>query len=150
MHVTHRFCKSPHKPLCYDTSVPIFGTGWYCNDGANVKDMICDDAVIPAGCTDESGLTYDHGADRWVCKHPFAKSTDDEDAAVNDADVAAALVTSSSSTDITTKDGPSFVLVVVGLLGAAMMALKVALQRRHRGLLRRHHYSAVDATPFVA
>ena len=61
---------------------------------------------------------------------------------------ATALVTNSSSTDTITKGGPSFVLVVVGLLGVAMMALQVALQRRHRGagLLRRHHYSEVEAT----
>ena len=53
-----------------------------------------------------------------------------------------------SSTGTMTKGGPSFVLVVVGLLGVAMMALQVALQRRHRGagLLRRHHYSEVEAT----
>ena len=58
-----------------------------------------------------------------------------------------ALVTSSSKGTIV-KGGPSFVLVVVGLLGVAMMALQVALQRRHRGagLLRRHHYSEVEAT----
>ena len=58
---------------------------------------------------------------------------------------ASSLVTSSSSTGNTT-GGPSFVLVVVGLLGAAMMALTVVVQRHHRGLLRRHQYSAVDAT----
>ena len=46
----------------------------------------------------------------------------------------------------TTKGDPSFVFVVVGLLGAAMLALKVVLQRRHRGLLRRHQYNEVDAT----
>ena len=51
----------------------------------------------------------------------------------------------SSSTGTITNGGYSFVLVVGGLLGAAMMALKV-VQRRHRGLLRRHQYSEVDAT----
>ena len=58
---------------------------------------------------------------------------------------ATALVTNSSSTDTITKGGPSFVLVVVGLLGAAMMMLKV-VKRRHRGLLRRNQYREVDAT----
>ena len=53
------------------------------------------------------------------------------------ADVVAVLLTSSSSTGTSTKDRPSFVLVVVSLLGAAMMVLKVALQRRHRGPLVR-------------
>ena len=62
-----------------------------------------------------------------------------------EAHAASSLLTSSSSTGTTTKSGPSFVLVVVGLLGAAMMALKV-VQLRYRGLLRRHHYSDVDAT----
>ena len=47
----------------------------------------------------------------------------------------------------TTHGGPSFLLIVVGLLGAAMMAMKVARQqRRHRGLLRRHQYNEVDNT----
>ena len=53
------------------------------------------------------------------------------------ADVVAVLLTSSSSTGTSTKDRPSFVMVVVSLLGAAMMVLKVALQRRHRGPLVR-------------
>ena len=60
---------------------------------------------------------------------------------------AAALGTSSSPGTNTTKGGPSFVLIVVGLLGAAMMiAMTVALQRRHRGLLRRRQYSEVIDT----
>ena len=59
---------------------------------------------------------------------------------------AVASLLTSSSTGNTTKGGHSFVLVVVGLLGAAMMALKV-VKGRHRGLLRRHQYSDVDATP---
>ena len=55
------------------------------------------------------------------------------------------LVTWSSLTGNTTKGGPSFVFIVVGLLGAAMIAMKV-VQRRHRVLLRHHQYSEVDAT----
>ena len=53
-------------------------------------------------------------------------------------------MTWSSSTG-NASDGQSFVLVVYGLLGAAMIAMKV-VQRRHRVLLRRHQYSEVDAT----
>ena len=53
-------------------------------------------------------------------------------------------MTWSSSTG-NASDGQSFVLVVFGLLGAAMLALKV-VQRRHRVLLRRHQNSEVDAT----
>ena len=58
-----------------------------------------------------------------------------------------ALVTRSSATGTITKGGgPSFVVVVVSLLGAAaMIALKV-VQRRHRVLLRRYQYSEVDVT----
>ena len=60
---------------------------------------------------------------------------------------AASLLTSSSSTGITTKDGPSFGLVVAGLLGTAMLVMQV-VQRRHRGLFRRNQYNEVDtATP---
>ena len=60
---------------------------------------------------------------------------------------ASLLVTRSSSMGATTHGGPSFLLIVVGLLGAAMMAMKVARQqRRHRGLLRRHQYNEVDNT----
>ena len=58
-----------------------------------------------------------------------------------------AQVTSSSSMGGTNKAGYSCVFFGFGQLGAAMMALKVALQRRHRGLLRRHQYSEVDASP---
>ena len=103
-----------------------------------------------------AAASADHDADHWVCKNSFAKSADYEDdgyGAVNDADVVAPLLASSPSTDTTTKDGPSFVLVVVGLLGVAMMALKVALQRRHRGLLRRQrggcysHRGLIDREP---
>ena len=54
------------------------------------------------------------------------------------AHAAASLVTSSSTGN--TID--PFVVVVVGLLGAAMTML---YNSRHRGLLRRHHYSEVDA-----
>ena len=59
------------------------------------------------------------------------------------AHAASLLSTSSSLTGNTTKSGPSFVLVVVGLLGAAMIAMKVG---RPRGLFRRHQYKEVDAT----
>ena len=42
--------------------------------------------------------------------------------------------------------GPSFGVVVVGLLGAALMVKKVVTSRHSRGVaLRRHQYSAVDA-----
>ena len=44
----------------------------------------------------------------------------------------------------TTQGGPVFVVVVVGLLGAALMTL---YRFRHRGLfLHRHHYHEVEAT----
>jgi hypothetical protein len=66
-----------------------------------------------------------------------------------EAHAAASLVTSSSSTSNSTTGGPSFVLVVVGLLGAAIIVMTVVLQRRHRGLLRRHQYNEVDATPIA-
>ena len=46
--------------------------------------------------------------------------------------VATALVTSSSPGTNTTKGGLSFVVVVVGLLGAAMLAMTVVVQRRHQ------------------
>ena len=52
----------------------------------------------------------------------------------------------STHSTITEGGGPSVVVVVVGTLGAALLALTVVLQRRHRGLLRRHQYSEVDAT----
>ena len=58
------------------------------------------------------------------------------------AHAAASLVTS-FFTGTNTNGGYSFVLVVVGLLGAAMTTL---YNSRHRGLLRRHQYSEVDAT----
>ena len=59
-----------------------------------------------------------------------------------EAHAASSLVTSSSSTSDTTKGGHSF--VVVSLLGAAMIAMTVVLQRPHRVLLRRHQYNEVD------
>ena len=62
------------------------------------------------------------------------------------AHMPSSLLTSSSSTGTTTNGRHSFVLVVVGLLVAAMMVLKMIVQHRHRGLLRRHQYSEVDAT----
>jgi hypothetical protein len=71
---------------------------------------------------------------------------DDPDACIGGG---CASLTRSSWTGTSTQGGPSFVLVVVGLLGAAMLMamMTVALQRRrHRGVLRRHHYSEVDAT----
>ena len=52
------------------------------------------------------------------------------------------LLTTSSLTG-NTNGGHSFVLVVVGLLGAAMIAMKV-VQRRHRVLLRLNQYSNPD------
>ena len=61
---------------------------------------------------------------------------------------AAALVYDASS--LTRNDeggGPSFGLVVAGLLGTAMLVMQV-VQRRHRGLFRRNQYNEVDtATP---
>ena len=42
--------------------------------------------------------------------------------------------------------GPSFVVVVVGLLGAALMVRKVVTSRHRDVALRRHQYSEVDAT----
>ena len=56
------------------------------------------------------------------------------------------LLTSSSTGN--TNGGHSFVLVVVGLLGAAMISMKV-VQRRHRVFLRRNQYSEVDAMATV-
>ena len=41
---------------------------------------------------------------------------------------------------------PSFVVVVVGLLGAAMMARKVVKSRHDGVALRRRQYSEVDPT----
>ena len=60
-----------------------------------------------------------------------------------EAHAASSLLTLRSSTSNATKSGHSFVLVVVSLIGAAMMALKV-VQRRHRGLLHRNQYNEVD------
>ena len=54
----------------------------------------------------------------------------------------ASLVTTSSTTSTTTNGGHSFVLIVISLLGAAMATL---YNSRHRGLLRRHQYRAMDA-----
>ena len=56
--------------------------------------------------------------------------------------VVVSLLTTSSSTG-NTDGGHSFVLVVLGLLGAAMILMKV-VQRRHRVLLRRNQYSNPD------
>ena len=67
-----------------------------------------------------------------------------------EAHAASSLVTwSSTSTSNTITGGPSFVVVVVGLvLGAALLTL---YRFRHRGLLlRRHHYTAVDAATATA
>ena len=75
---------------------------------------------------------------------PTPSSPTTAEAAKADADVA--IVTSSSSMGNTTKSGHSFVLVVVGLLGAAMIAMKVVLQRHRRVFLRRHQYNEVNAT----
>ena len=71
---------------------------------------------------------------------------DDPDACLGGG--CASLTRLSLTMGTSTKGGSSFVWVVVGLLGAAMlMAMTtVVLQRRHRGLLRRHQYSEVDAT----
>ena len=79
-------------------------------------------------CVKGSG---DNGGD---CKLP----TDNPE-----AHAASSLLTLRSSTSNATKSGHSFVLVVVSLIGAAMMALKV-VQRRHRGLLHRNQYNEVD------
>ena len=68
---------------------------------------------------------------------------DDPDACLGGG--CSSLTRSSLTGTITQGSGSSFVWVVVGLLGAAMMALTV-VQRRHRGLLRRNQYSEVDAT----
>ena len=59
---------------------------------------------------------------------------------------AASSLLTSSSTGTTTNGGHSFVLIVVGLLGTAMITMKVVLPRRHRVLLHRHQYSEVDTT----
>ena len=58
--------------------------------------------------------------------------------------VVVSLLTTSSSTG-NTNGGHSFVLVVVGLLGAAMMAVKVVTSR-HGVAFRRNQYSEVYAT----
>ena len=93
--------------------------------------------IINDKCTVGNGACYSG----LTCLDKYCTlKEDDQDGAVT------SLVTKSSSTINTTKGGPSFVLVVVGLLGAAMLALAVVLQRRHRVLLRHHQYSEVDAT----
>ena len=80
----------------------------------------------------------------WVCLGTCTLPTDNPEA---HGAAASLLVTRSFSMGATTHGGPSFLLIVVGLLGAAMMAMKVARQqRRHRGLLRRHQYNEVDNT----
>ena len=60
-----------------------------------------------------------------------------------EAHAASSLLTLSFTSSSNTKDGPAFVVVVVGLLGAALTKL---YHSRHRGLLRRHQYNEVDAT----
>ena len=60
-----------------------------------------------------------------------------------EAHAAASLVTWSSLTGNATKGSHSVVLVVVGLLVAAMIATKV-VQHRHRVLLHRNQYSEVN------
>ena len=60
-----------------------------------------------------------------------------------EAHAAASLVTWSSLTGNATKGSHSVVLVVIGLLVAAMIATKV-VQHRHRVLLHRNQYSEVN------
>jgi hypothetical protein len=110
------------------------------NDGVDCTDMGGTCNVGQANCY--PGLTC--GAPTFGAETIGAAKTCQLKEDDPNAHAAAALVMSSSSTGA--KGGPSFVLIVLGLLGAAVIALKVA-QRRHRGLLRRHQYNEVDATP---
>lgn len=88
----HDNCKLPdHYPEYYkaDEHDLTFGTGWYCNDKKDVKDMTCDEANIDTGCTGtgDQHVTYKSGS--WECDKSLDKSADDqdEDAAINGASV---------------------------------------------------------------
>lgn len=83
------------------------------------------------------GLTCVKESDLWLPHGTCQLKADDPNA---DA-AAAALVPSSSSTGTTTMQGVSSFVFVAG--AAAMIAMMVV---RHRGLLHRHQYSAVEAT----
>ena len=90
-------------------------------------------------CVGNNVRNYYTGTLKGTCQ----LNTDDPN-----AHAASSLVTS-SLTGNTTKSGHSFVLVVVGLLGAAMIAMKVVLQRQRRVFLRRHQYNTRVFKPIV-
>ena len=66
-----------------------------------------------------------------ICAKAICELKEDDS---NSHATVAALLTSSSTGNTTQGGGPSVVLVMVGFLGAVMLALKVASRRRHRGL----------------
>ena len=78
----------------------------------------------------------------YTCeKQPYPACVDPID------DYGASLLRDSSSSTRNDEGGdPSFVVVVVGLLGAAMMARKVVKSRHDGVALRRRQYSEVDPT----
>ena len=104
---------------------------------------IFDDKVNVPDCLD-IGSTCEVGAGACYPGLVCAGSTCTLPTDNPEAHAASSLVTSSSSTSTILTGDHSFVLVVVGLLGAAMTTL---YNSRHRGLfLRRHQYNEVDAT----
>ena len=113
------------------------------DDGDDNVNDICFD--LNEGCNPGTGQCYPGlhcvytGVVGFANKYACQLQTDNPEAHA----ATASLVTSSSSTGTTTKGGRSF--VSIGLLGAAMMVMKIVLQRRRGGLLRRHQYNEVNA-----
>ena len=67
----HTGCSWPSYPEYYTETHdnPLtFGTGWYCNDGQDVKNMECDEAYISQGCTGD-GQLVEYTDSYWQCKN---------------------------------------------------------------------------------
>ena len=78
---------------------------------------------------------------KYTCEtHPYPNT------ACNSPTGGFSLLNEFSATRNADGGGPSFGLVVVGLLGAALMARKVVTSRHSSVAIRRHQYSEVDAT----
>ena len=119
------------------------------DDGGDANSLgYCTD--VNGGCSVAEGVCYPGltCVDTTCVDDPIAYAAAVAAAVAAAADAAEAALVTRSSTGTITKGGPSFVLVVVGLLGAAMMTMTI-VQHRRRGLLHRHHYSEVDATPIA-
>lgn len=64
----HDGCASPNYPVYYDQGNLTFGPGWYCNDDADVQDLMCDKAYIHTSCGGDGALVnFDIGL--WRCNN---------------------------------------------------------------------------------